>query len=179
MTEAAGQEQGLVEPSLALPPGMKRDRSQKIWRAGRQPGRIHPGHELRQRARERAAPPELEGVHGLASDLVVAHRGPGIRERRRATPAPATEGPHVRRWSAVQCRGTGEGQAAHAAAWGNDAVEGLPADAAERIATALAEAPLADRAERREDEIEQCGDPDPPARPILDGRRYGRAVFQR
>ena len=43
----------------------------------------------------------------------------------------------------------------------------------------MIETRLADRAERGEHEIQQRGDPDPPARRSGRGERYGRDVFQR
>ncbi len=179
VADAAGQEESLVEPTLTLPSRMERDRRQQIRSAGWKPIRGDLGDKVSQRGGQRAAATELQGMHGLTRDLAVADGRPGIGERGRPAPAETAEVPSAECRGDFERRQPDEGQAAHPAVRWGDAIETLPADAAEWISPAFPEAPLADRTERRKDEIQQRGDPGPPARPNGRGRPYGRDVFQR
>ncbi len=123
-------------------------------------------------------PRNFKACTALARHLAIANSRPGIGERGKPTTATAAQ-PDARWQGTAEARDTGEGQAADPAVRWCDTVETLPANTTQRISATFAEAPLADRTERRKDEVQQRTDPDPSADPERGGRRYGRDVFQR
>src|SRR5262245_43808317 len=157
---------------------MKRHRHDEIGRLHRH-ARPELGEQVSQRNRQASAALELEGVQGLACDLVVANRGTRIGKRGRPAPAPATE---VRVWPSrvgLDRLDAREGPPADPTGGRRDALEASPTPPAQRIAASFLEAPLAYRTEWGKDEIQQRSDPTGPACPKGDRPLYGRAVFQR
>src|SRR6202795_1772283 len=95
----------------------------------------------------------------LTHEVAVEHSRARVSETRLAAPAGTAEPLYTQRGAAAP------------APRRRDPLEAFPARAAERVAPAGAEDPVADRAERREDEVEGGGDPRPPT--VSLARRYG------
>ena len=137
---------------------------EEIGHGARQGGHTQAGEEITERVRQPPPPAELESVDSLAGHVTVSQGRPRVREARAPGPARPAEPVDAQR------------RAAAPAPRRRDPLEGLPACAAEGVAPAGAEQPVAHRTERRKNEVEGGDDPRPPAARLE--KRYGRDVFQ-
>src|SRR5262245_66202687 len=147
---------------------MQRHRDDELWRVAGKLMRRDLRERISQRGSERAAPAELQGMHGLARDVLVPDCRPRIVKRRRVplTRSATARNDMCRRG---RCRGVTrqrrpERYPAHDALWRHDALEPLPALPAEWTPPPLVETSPTYGAEGREDEVQQRRHPGPPLR---------------
>jgi hypothetical protein len=145
-------EQGLVVTTLALAAAMQRHRHEKIGPGPGQRGEAEPGQKIAQRIREPAPAAELEGMDSLAHEAPVPRRRTRIRKGWAPLSAHRAEPLDSEREAAAPAPG-----------W-QDPIKAPPARSAQRVAPGGAQLLAADGTKGREDEVEGCGDPWPPAR---------------
>ena len=82
LADTAGQQESLVEPTLALSSTVKRHRDEEARCTAWNLGQRDLGEKIAERRGERAAPAELQGMDGFARDVFIPDGCPRIVERR-------------------------------------------------------------------------------------------------
>src|SRR5574341_184874 len=163
--DALGEEPGLVEPSDVFAITREGDRDDGRDAAGPGPAALLE-QEGRERARERAPSRELERVQRFPQRPLVARRAARPVVRGRLGGAPDARHPGRRCPDEARARASADDAVGR-----GDALDRLPAPAAQRIAAPGTERGLAHRAESRENEIQDCRSK---AREAAVSRRWAR-----